>query len=104
MIDEFLFRSRDLLKMKKPTTRNQESYDAYIEGKGLLVSQEDEFIRYSEDLVALGGDLEDGWLNGVFEIIIGRMSERLSRVRAQHFTFRTYILVSNWHKDTNVFG
>lgn len=81
--DDLMFKTMKLLTIKKPTERNRASYDAYVEGNGLLVAEEEEFIKYSEDLLALGGDLEDSWLNGVVEDMINLLSRRYWQVRDQ---------------------
>ncbi|MCJ1245845.1 hypothetical protein MMC30_003049 [Trapelia coarctata] len=75
--DELMFKTMELLTIKKPTERNRASYDAYVERNGLLVAQEEEFIKHKEDLVALGGDLEDSWLNRVVEDLIKLFSRRV---------------------------
>ena len=68
------------MRWKKPTTRNRRSYVNYINNEGLFVEQEGDFIKYSEDLVALGGELEDSWLNGIVEDILDTISQRVAQV------------------------
>ncbi|MCJ1388727.1 hypothetical protein MMC18_001576 [Xylographa bjoerkii] len=82
--DELLFKTKEIMHWKKPTTRNRRSYANYINNEGLFVEKEGDFIRYSEDLVALGGELEDSWLNGIVEDILDTISQR-----AAQFFFRT---------------
>ena len=69
------------MKMKKPTSRNRGSYARYMTSKKMIANDEREFIRYSEDLVALGGELEDGPINGWVEDLLRLTSIRISQVR-----------------------
>lgn len=82
--DDLMFKTMELLTIKKPTERNRASYDAYLEGRGLLVAEEEEFIKHNEDLVALGGDLEDSWLNGAVEDMVKLFSRRVWQVCNQN--------------------
>jgi len=82
--DELLCRTKEIMHWKKPTTRNRRSYANYINNEGLLAEGEGEFIKYSEDLVTLGGELEDSWLNGIVEDILDSISPRLAQ-----FVFRS---------------
>ena len=74
---------------KKPTTRNRRSYVSYINNQGVFAEGEGDFIRYSEDLVALGGELEDSWVNGMVEDILDTISRRVAQVKASHRTVDT---------------
>ncbi|MCJ1401912.1 hypothetical protein MMC11_005129 [Xylographa trunciseda] len=77
--DELLCKTKEIMHWKKPTTRNRRSYVNYINNEGLLAEGEGEFIRYSEDLVALGGELEDSWLNGIVEDIVDSIPKRIAQ-------------------------
>jgi len=59
---EVLIKTKEMMYWKKPTTRNRRIYVSYINNQRLLAEKEGDFIRYSEDLVALGGELVDTWL------------------------------------------
>ena len=69
------------MKLKKPTNRNRRSYSNYIQNHQLLAGDDREFIRHGEDLVALGGDLEDSWFNGIVEETMKTISKPISKVR-----------------------
>ena len=77
-----LLRAREMTRIRKPTPRNRRSYAEYIRDHSLLAGNDGEFIHHSEDLVALGGDLEDSWFNGVVEDILRAISLRISQVKA----------------------
>ncbi|MCJ1378890.1 hypothetical protein MMC17_001989 [Xylographa soralifera] len=77
--DELLFKTKEIMHWKKPTTRNRRSYANFINNEGLFAGMEGDFIRYSEDLVALGGELEDSWLNGIVEDTLDTVSQRVAQ-------------------------
>ncbi|MCJ1225668.1 hypothetical protein MMC12_002317 [Toensbergia leucococca] len=81
--DDMLFRARELMKLKKPTNRNRRSYSNYIQNHQLLAGDDREFIRHGEDLVALGGDLEDSWFNGIVEETMKTISKPISKLLFQ---------------------
>ena len=73
-----LFNTAGSMHYKQPTQRNRRSYVNFIGNSKLLLRDEDQFIKYSEDLVALGGD--NSWFNGVAEDAMHVLSPRLSQV------------------------
>ena len=75
-----LFKTKDLMRLRQPTRRNRLSYVHVIKNQKLLVADEAEFIRHSKDLVALGGELEDSWLNGLVEDLMDGVSRRMAQV------------------------
>ena len=80
ILDELLFRTRESMHWDRPTPRNRRSYARFINNSKFLLRNEDEFIKYSEDLVALGGDLDNSWLNGAVADSMFAASKPLSKV------------------------
>ncbi|MCJ1378888.1 hypothetical protein MMC17_001987 [Xylographa soralifera] len=76
--DKMLRSTRDLMQWQPPTERNRRSYVDYIMNEQPTVEVERIFIRRSDDLVTLAGDLQDRWLNGRFERLLSKMCPRLT--------------------------
>lgn len=65
---------------RQPTPRNRRSYVNHIQNERLFAGKEGDFIKYGEDLAALGGELEDSWLNGAVEDTLNALSKRVAQV------------------------
>jgi len=79
----------------RPTPRNRRSYYNYINDDGILAGNDRDFIKYSEDLVALGGELEDSKLNGILEDTLDTISRRASQVSPlAQSALATYLLLT----------
>ena len=87
MEDDLLFRTKELLSLRKPTKRNRQSIANYLNRHQSLAMDDQQFIRYSEDLVALGGEYEDSRVNGWIEDTIKKISVSVSQVCSQYSRF-----------------
>ena len=79
-----LFKVKDLMQWKKPSSRNRQSYVNFISSERPPLSDEADFIKYKEDLGALGGELEDDGLNAFVETALYKSSKRGSQVDYFH--------------------
>ncbi|MCJ1436831.1 hypothetical protein MMC27_006213 [Xylographa pallens] len=85
--DQMLRSTRALMHWPPPTERNRRAYVNYINNKQPTVERESRFIRRSDDLVTLAGDLQNSWLDGTIGGLIDKTWPRLAaavfRTKAQ---------------------
>ena len=67
--------------LKAPSSRNVTSFLTWLKNQKLLVPSESDFMKHQDDFVALSGERESGWLDGIVEdSLAGVFPRRIMRV------------------------
>lgn len=74
--------------MKRPSNRNFNSFCNWILHNKPVTPEETEFIRHSEDFIALADGEEGGWFDGVVEDCLSCLPNNLAQVNP-HFSCST---------------
>lgn len=72
-----LLLTQSIQGMKRPPRRDQNSVSALVVNQDDMLNSEADWIRRSDDLGVISPNSEHGWLNGVVEDVIAKVSRRL---------------------------
>jgi len=78
--DEILLRLQRKQELKKPTKSDQNSLYNLIDTSESLLHSESQWIRQSDDLLALARDSKRGWLSTLIAKTLIRISKRFTLV------------------------
>ena len=66
-------RIQTYVSLKAPSRRNVTSFTDWFRNHKPLVQSESDFIKHPDDFVALSGEQESGWLDGIVEDTLTRI-------------------------------
>jgi hypothetical protein len=78
--DELLIRARELVSFQRPTNRDYRSVRNWLHNLAPLVDEEQDYIRWEEDIVTLRHGREWAGFDGIVEEFLHRIDCRLVRV------------------------
>ena len=70
--------ARDMMSLRKPTSRDYTSVKNYFDGTDPVVEEEC-YIHFKEDVVTLKSGREHAWLDGMIEIVLKKFECRFLR-------------------------
>lgn len=79
--------------MKRPSTRNFNSFKNWMIDQKPVSRDEMDFILHTGDFVALADSQEGGWFDGFIEDCLAKIPNDLARVRF----FFSFLLVTSHH-------
>ena len=71
--DELVGRIQTYVSLKAPSRRNVGSFTTWFRNHKPLVHSESDFLKHEDDFVALSGEQESGWLDGIVEDTLTRI-------------------------------
>ena len=75
--DELLIREHHLLKTDQPSRKKHRNYFDYIWNEKPLCPEEYDYVFYQDDMVSLGTDSEDSWLEPVMDTVISLIPAKI---------------------------
>lgn len=93
--DELLIKARELVSFQRPTSRDYRSVRNWFSNLAPLVDEEQEYIRWEEDIITLRHGREWAGFDGMVEEFLHRINCRLVRVSCLPSIdlHRTYYLI-----------
>jgi hypothetical protein len=78
--DELLMREHRLLSIARPSSRTYRSFFDYMWNEKPLCREEYEFVFHRVDMISLGADAENGWLEPLTDALNTIIPSRIMKV------------------------